>query len=129
MAQFRKSVYSNKSVLCERLANQIAGVLARAGVDGVYIDHSHQSASTYVIFNAKPITFTCIDGSVAHDWETVKIRVSDHSDKYCSSDHYVWARQAAGKEWLAETAKIILQYFPDRSLAKRDAAALAKVTA
>lgn len=129
MAQFRKSFYSNKSALCERLAKQIAAVLERAGCEGVHIDHSRQSASTYVLFNAKPISFTDIHDNVYEDFESAKIRVSDHADKYYGSDHYIWAGNASDKKWLIETARIIAKYFPGRPLAKRDATALAKATA
>lgn len=115
---FKKSNYSMKSSLCRRLAKQIAGVLTRAGVIEVQIENSKQSASTYVSFG---IDIDPEYGAL----DSVKIRVSDHADRY-GSDYHIWASDADDKVWLEKTSQILAKYYPELSLSKRDANALLK---
>ena len=121
--RFQKSIKSNKTALCGRLAKQVAAVLTRAGVPSVSVDASRVSASHYVLIppSLGPEHIDPEYGAL----EYVKIRVSDHDDRNWPSEHYIWDTDAVDKVWLVKAAKILSDRYPTLTLAKRDAVAIA----
>lgn len=85
MTTFTKSLRSNKTGECRRLAKHIAAAAAAMGLVAD-VDASRQSASHYV----------CVAATVEAD-EQIKIRCSDHDDKHGGSDWYTWAGECPSR--------------------------------
>lgn len=81
MTTFTKSLRSNKTGECRRLADHIAAAAEAMGLVAS-VDASRQSASHYVY------VATSDDAD-----EKIKIRCSDHDDRHGGSDWYTWARE------------------------------------
>jgi hypothetical protein len=84
MVQFRASNWSHKNGACQRLAEQIAHAAEAMGLRA-RIDASRLSASRYVVVTKAG------DEDEDSDYERLKIRCSDHEDRYGGSDWQVWA--------------------------------------
>ena len=79
MTTFTKSLRSNKTGECRRLADHIAAAAQAMGLSAA-VDWSRQSASHYVYVTSSEETD-----------DLIKIRCSDHTDKHGGSDWYAWA--------------------------------------
>jgi len=78
MTTFTKSLRSNKTGECRRLADHISAAAAAMGLVSE-VDVSRQSASHYVYVAAS-----------ADADEQIKIRCSDHDDRHGGSDWHTW---------------------------------------
>ena len=78
MAQFAKQLHSNKHAACERIARHISRAAVAMGL-WPWIDESALSASHYV--------YVATDKDAD---DQIKVRVSDHADRYGGSDIYAW---------------------------------------
>lgn len=85
MTTFTKSLRSNKTGECRRLADHIAAAATTMGLVAV-VDASSQSASHYV----------CVAADAEAD-EQIKVRCSDHDDKHGGSDWYAWAGECPSR--------------------------------
>ena len=85
MAQFAKQLHSNKFGACNRIATHILQAAIAMGLHAS-VEESRQSASHYVYVKES-------DDAEGH----IKIRVSDHDDRYASSDWYVWSEDCPSK--------------------------------
>ncbi len=81
MPAFRKSSFRLASSACEAAAEKIQRAAEKMGLE-VWRDGSRVSASEYVMVQ--------IDED-----EVVKIRVSDHEDRYGGADYHVWCDERA----------------------------------
>ena len=78
MAQFAKQLHSNKHAACERIARHISRAAVAMGL-WPWIAESALSASHYV--------YVATDKDAD---DQIKVRVSDHADRYGGSHIYAW---------------------------------------